>query len=331
MHPAPLSGACDEDPSAVSARRLDHLQRALGAIWIIDALLQAQPANFTSGLAGAIVGNAMGQPHWLQVLLVWSAARFASQPIGANLTLVVLQLALGLGILWHRTRRATLLASIPYALAVWVVGEGLGNLASGFAMFPSGAPGAALLVAAAALILLPPGTPRVTAPADGAAASAAGGERFATALWASLFFAAAVLQAIPVGTLGFKLAANLQMATLGEPPTIAHGDGVVSRFVGGHGALTTAVLIASELAIGSAALLSGRARRNLLIAACGAFLVFWAVGENFGSIASGSASDIGAMPVYALIAASLWPVRVVARRPIVRPALAPAAHVVATT
>lgn len=295
--------------------RLARVQVALGVLWIVDALLQLQPTNLGAGLGSAIVDNAMGQPGWAQQLLA-RAAQLAG-PHASLLSPVVaaVQLAIGVAIVHPRSRRAGLLASLPWALLVWVVGEGSGNLATGFAMLPTGAPGAALVDAVVALVLLPRRTPRA-----GAARSPAGltalGERGARCAWVALWSAGALLQLEPVGTLGFKLFANFQMLSLGEPGPVASADRAIGDFVLGHGDAVTAVAVAIELGAAAAAVVpSGRLRRPVLAASLVLCGLLWAVGENLGGLLSGSASDVGAMPLYVVLAVALLPLAGPSPRP----------------
>jgi len=141
---------------------LGRLQAGLGVLWLIDGVLQLQPANRGAPFAEAVVGNAMGQPAWMQHLLVFASSLLATAPTAVSLALAIGELVLGTAIVLPRFRRPALVASIPFALSIWLVGEGLGNVPTGFAMLPSGAPGAALLYAVAAVILLPAAGPGST-------------------------------------------------------------------------------------------------------------------------------------------------------------------------
>jgi hypothetical protein len=301
-------------------RRLSRLQVALGLAWIVDGLLQLQPANRGASFAGTIADGAMGQPAWAQSMVLRVASVFAAHPLAGSLGVALVQIALGVAIVVPRTRRSALLLSVPWALGVWVLGEALGNLATGFAMLPTGGPGPALLYVLAAVIVLPrspaPGRaaqehPVVRSDDAGRAPAHFGalGERTTALLWGLLWCGGAVLQAIPVETLGFKLSANFQMASLGEPGLLAAADRGLARFSATHGPGVTAALIATELAVGAAAIANGPGRAKLLELGLLACLVFWVIGEDLGGLFTGSAVDVGAMPLYALIGLALLPAR----------------------
>ncbi|MFC4036082.1 hypothetical protein ACFO3J_32195 [Streptomyces polygonati] len=64
----------------------------------------------------------------------WAAHLIAAAPVLTSTAFALGQLLLGAGLLWARTARWSLAASIGRALAVWWLGEGLGGLASGHAL-----------------------------------------------------------------------------------------------------------------------------------------------------------------------------------------------------
>ncbi len=279
------------------SRRTARLQVALGSLWLLDGLLQLQPSNRGSSFVAAIVGNAMGQPPWMQRLLVVAADAVGRAPSALSLTLAAGELALGGAIIARRTRRVALLVSVPLAVAIWVVGDALGSIPGGFAMLPSGAPGAALLYALAALVLVP----------RRSGGEGVLGERGAAFVWAALWGGGAVLQLVPVISYGFKLSAGSQMASLGEPAGLASLDRAVGAFLGAHGLLASIVLASLELLVGAAALLDGSPRRALLWVGFGLCAVFWVLGENLAGLAAGAATDPGAMPLYVLLGVTLLP------------------------
>ncbi|HUY30270.1 MAG TPA: hypothetical protein VMV02_04675 [Acidimicrobiales bacterium] len=295
-------------------RRLAQLQVALGVLWVLDALLQLQPELLGPGLAAGIADSAMGQPARIQSALVAFANLVARDPGVASVAIACVQGAIGVAILAPRTRRLGLVASVPWALGVWVLGEGLGGVATGFASLLGGAPGPAVLYAAAAVLVLPArGAGAHAEPGAAAACFGALGERGAAALWGALWATTALLQSVPVVTLGFKLSAGFQMASLGEPSPFASLDRAFGRSSATHGPEITGVLLLLELAAGSAALARGPWRRRLLVASIGVCALCWVVGENAGALLTGSASDPGAMPLYCLIAVSMLESRAGAR------------------
>ncbi len=281
---------------------------SLGLLWLVDAVLQLQPANLSWSFARDVADSAMAQPAPIQRVDFWTAGIFSAHPLAAGLGVGMIQVTLGAAILWPPTRRVGLLCSIPWAVIVWALGEGFGGLFTGFSMLPSGAPGAALLYSITAIMLLPRSGPTTS---QGSTESAAHfgllGDRGTLMVWGGLWFGAALLQVIPVVTLGFKLSANIHTTSLAEPRWLGSLDQVSARFAGTHGVGLTAVLVVLELSFASVVFVRGIWRTRLLRGALFTLPLLWLAGENFGGLLTGSATDLGAMPLYAVLALGLLP------------------------
>ena len=285
-----------------------RLQISLGLLWLVDALLQLQPANLSESFARNVAESAMAQPAPIQRVDFWTAGIFSAHPLAAGLGVGLIQFALGAAILWPKTRRVGLLCSIPWAVSVWALGEGFGGLFTGFSLLPSGAPGSALLYSITAIMLLPrSGQTTSKRGTESAAHFGPLGDRGMSMVWGGLWFGAALLQVIPVVTLGFKLSANIHTTSLGEPSWLGSLDQVSARFAGTHGVELTAVLVILELSFASAAFVQGIWRTRLLGGALFTLPLLWLAGENLGGLLTGSATDLGAMPLYAVLAIGLLP------------------------
>ncbi len=150
---------------APDTRRL--LQLALGALWLLDAVLQAQSIMFTRAFGRMLAGSAPGNPALVAHPISWSASLIAQHGMATNALFAAVQLLLGLGIAGRRTVRVALAASIAWSLAVWWLGEGLGGVLTPAASPVSGAPGAVIIYALLAVLLWPhdrPGRPRSSRP-----------------------------------------------------------------------------------------------------------------------------------------------------------------------
>jgi hypothetical protein len=164
-----------------------RLQIALGLLWLLDGVLQAQPFMFTRGFATQIIaGVGQGQPGFVSGPVHWVSTLIAAHPAAWNVPSVVVQLLLGVGLLYRRTARAALAASIAWALPVWYLGEGLSGIASGQASIVTGAPGSALIYA----ILGAAAWPRRDASREAPAS-------WLPVAWAVVWVGAAVFQALP--------------------------------------------------------------------------------------------------------------------------------------
>jgi hypothetical protein len=136
------------------------LTRLLGALWLVDGILQLQPAMFGPDFAQNILADDLpGQPAFMVSLLNLSIQVFDANPVLANAVSAAIQLAIGVLLLFPLApvwRRAALWASVLWSIVVWVFSEAVGNLLTGSASFYTGAPGSVLLYLIIALALLYP-------------------------------------------------------------------------------------------------------------------------------------------------------------------------------
>jgi hypothetical protein len=268
------------------------LQIALGLLWLLDGALQLQPFMLRSSFATQVLAPAAaGQPHWVAGPVQWAANLVAAHPVAWDVPFGLIQLLLGVGILVPRTTRLALAASLPWALGVWYFGESLSGLASGNASLLTGAPGSILLYAVLAVVAWPRRGRSDIAPA-----------RWLPLAWAVLWIGAAVLQALPMNNTG----ADLEGAILAyqTPSWLAGVETSLGHFVGRNGTTAVVVLVAVEALIGLAALY----RRTIAIAAVVGFLgalAIWVLGQDFGQLYTGQATDPNTAPLIALMAIAL--------------------------
>ncbi|HUC02259.1 MAG TPA: hypothetical protein VMA75_05210 [Candidatus Paceibacterota bacterium] len=130
----------------------------LGILWLVDGILQLQPAMFTNAFVTSVLAPTLqGQPAPLAALIAAGINLFAAHIFWSNLASALVQLLIGALLVFPFPRgvqRFGLWLSVAWALIVWVFGEGLGILFTGNATFYTGAPGSALLYAILALCLL---------------------------------------------------------------------------------------------------------------------------------------------------------------------------------
>jgi len=275
---------------------------ALGVIWIIDGLLQLQPSQFSSRFALGIEMNAMAQPSAIAHLELAFGRLTATAVAPWTVLIAAVQLSLGAAMLTRRARRFALLASIPWALAVWALGEGFGNIATGFAMLPTGAPGAALAYALLATLLI----------LDHRSRSDARSRRDFSCAWSALWLLAAGLQLSSRVPLSLRLRANFNESAGGEPALVSGLDHRLAEITGAHAVVATALLAFVELLLACAPWMPQRGLK-LWFATLGVLVIFWVAGENLGGILTWSASDIGITPLLALIALGAYDTRIQSR------------------
>jgi hypothetical protein len=267
-----------------------HLQLALGSLWLLDGVLQCQPFMFSRAFAHRILAPAAaGQPSLVAVPLHAVAVLVAAQPIVSNGLFAIVQVLLGLAILSRRFTRVALGASIGWALSVWVVGEGLGGVATG-ATFLVGAPGAALLYAAIAVCAWPVrDSGRDARPSW-----------LALPIWSALWFIAAALQLVHGNDSTTSLTMTLRGAQSSAPHWIARLDGELARL---HvPSWTVAAMVAVYVLVAMWSLLPGWTRRLSLGIGVLISLTSWLLFQGLGDLTSGQSTDPNIGPLMVLLA-----------------------------
>jgi cytochrome oxidase Cu insertion factor (SCO1/SenC/PrrC family) len=303
-----------------AGRRL--LRFGFGALWVIDGILQAQPA-MPGGLPSQVIAPAaQGSPGWLQHVVNWAGTGWSYHPIQAAASVVWIQIGIGVWLMasargpWSRLAG---LASAGWGLVVWVFGEAAGSMLAPGASFLTGAPGAALVYCAAgALIALPERywhsarLGRITLRACGAVLVAFG-----------------LLQAWPGN--GFwqgrghgrpgPIATMVQsMAQTSQPSALARLVSDFGTFAAANGFAVNLVAVAVLTAAG-AALLTGRVAviRPAVIVALAFFLTDWVLVQDLG-VFGGLGTDPNSMiPLSLLLVAAYL---ALTRVPVPRPAAA---------
>jgi hypothetical protein len=147
--------------------RLERILTAsLGGLWLVDGILQLQPAMFTSTFAQTVLApNLQGEPGVIANIVALGIRVWNVNMVFHNWLSAIVQLLIGILLLsvlvlparsggWSKTRRFALWLSLAWALVIWIFGEGFGLLFTGSATFYTGAPGSALLYAILATFLL---------------------------------------------------------------------------------------------------------------------------------------------------------------------------------
>lgn len=271
-----------------------RLQTALGLLWCADSILQLQPAMWTKSLASNVIAPAAsGQPALIGTPIRWVVHLVTSHPVPCNLGIAAAQLLVAIALLARF--RFALEASLAWALAIWWLGEGFGMIPSGAASPLTGGPGAAVLYALTAAVAL--------------------GWTSGRAAWTAAWGATTFLWLLPDS---HDVHDAISGTLAAQPRVLAPLARTVAGWASGHG-LTVAIVMAAASAI--IAVGAGASRPSPFIAiGVATALASWFVGQAFGGLTTGQATDPNIGPLFVLLAYASRPATRGAASSPVRPA-----------
>jgi hypothetical protein len=322
-------------PRLVKTQRV--LQVILGLFWILDAALQFQPYMFGKGfVTNFILANASGQPAPI-AWFITNVGHFISPDVAVwNTFFALIQLCIGVGLLYRPTVRSALAVSFAWALGVWVLGEGLGMIFTGTATALTGAPGSVLMYAFLGLMAwprrpkAPAGSPEVGADdqaedraddlaidgADdtelvGVASSAAGhgigGAITPLAVWSGFWLLAAVLFLLPANRTQTSISSAITGMAPGSPSGYAHFLNHLGSSLASSGTVTAWVLAIVSVIIGLGPLVVRRPGPFLFAGGLIAVLL-WITGQGWlGGVFTGSGTDPNTGPLLVVLALAMVP------------------------
>ena len=283
------------------------MQLALATIWLLDGVLQLQPFMFTAGskgFGGMLAGMAGGNPGVVAKTITWNASIVDHHAVATNAGFALVQVLIGFGIAWRRTTKVALASSIVWALGVWWFGEGLGGVLHGAGTPVGGGPGAVLFYAVLAVLLWPADRAGDQPPFVAARAVTEGGARI---VWAVVWTGLALLALDGSGRAPGGLQDAIRSLDNGQPGWLAHLDATVAAAAARHGLPVAVALSALCLFIAVGVFLPRAFQRAAVVLAVVLAAAFWVVGENFGMILAGGATDPNSGPLLILLAACYWP------------------------
>lgn len=264
-------------------------QSVLGLIWLLDGGLQFQSFMYSQGFVQMLQSMTPGQPHWLASSINWGAST-AGHNLGVYNTLFALvQVAIGLGLLYRPAVKPALAVSFGWSLFVWWFGEAFGMLFANAAAPLTGAPGAVILYALIGLIVWPNGCPGGLL-----------GVRGTRIAWAALWLISAYLWLLQSSSSANAIHDMINASPSGMSWLSSLQDGFAS-VTQGNGLILALLLAAVSAAIGLGVALN-RGARQLLIVAVALQLTYWLVGQGLGGIFQGGATDPNAAPLFILLA-----------------------------
>jgi hypothetical protein len=270
-----------------------HLQLSLALLWLIDGALQLQPFMFGRGFTNKILDPAIqGQPGIIAAPLRDIAHVVSAHPALANATFAIIQIALGIALLTRRFSRRALAASIVWALGVWIVGEGLGGVATGSTLL-GGAPGAALLYAVIAIVAWPTRDSNADDRPSWIALPA----------WCALWLTGAVLQLVAGNNSSMSFTMMLGSAQSGAPTWIGGIDRHLAQLRLPN--WTPAVAISLFVLVAIWSLVPGWTRQLSIGIGTLLALVGWVLFQGMGDLSSGQATDVNTGPLVVLLAVAV--------------------------
>ncbi len=294
--------AAGASPAGLDVRRA--LQLGLAAIWVLDGVLQYQSFMFTKAFGQMLGSTSAGNPGVIARPINWDATLVEHHLVLVNTIFATIQLLLGVGIAWRPTVRVALAASVAWSLGVWWFGEGLGGVLNGGASPLNGAPGAVILYALLAVLLWPADRPGGPAPFPAARGV---GAHMARALWLVLWGSLAYFALTPANRAPPALHDMIAGMESGEPGWLAALDKQSAALVAHQGLAASIVLAVALAIIAVGVYLPPPLARATLILALVVAAVIWVVGEAFGTILAGGATDPNSGPLLALLALAYWP------------------------
>jgi hypothetical protein len=268
------------------------LQTALGLLWLLDGALQFQSFMYSKGFIDMLTQMVPGQPTWLQSSMRWASHIAAGNLTVYNSLFALTQVLIGLGLLYRRTVRPALAVSFVWGLIVWWFGEAFGMLFMNMANPLTGAPGAVALYALVGTLVWPNDRPGGLL-----------GVRGARAAWAAVWLLMAWLW-----LLGANSSADATRDAINAAPSGMSWLSTVQDWVAnaahGNGTVIALVLAAVSAVIGIG-VAAGREVRPLLGLAIALNLAYWVLGQGFGGMFEGSATDPNAGLPFVLLAVAV--------------------------
>jgi len=292
------------------------LQRVLGALWLIDGLLQLQPQMFTMNMVNGVMKPMLqGQPGFLEPSLQFIVTQTTLHLIEVNLLIAIVQILLGLGFLLLPDRRVKelVIASFVWALIVWFGGEGLSMLLTGTSSALSGSPGAVLLYPLLGLAVYP--CKRSRASSQEARAVTRDHELLSRGMlrWvlSGFWFFAALLQLQPYwwqpGQISGAIGAMVGQGGLNSvlvDPVLTHISNVTATIEIPLNVALIVVFLALGLGLGVP---GDKHLRPFLIASIVVSVLIWYCSEAFGLILTGMATDFNSGLLLVVMALACWP------------------------
>jgi hypothetical protein len=287
------------------------LQIALGVVWIVDGLLKFQPSVFKPAFVSNVIRPmAAGQPELIGSTISHMANFLSHEATMWVAVFGLVEIAIGIGVLFRRTLKPALVASFIWGIGVYVFGEGLGMVLTGHTSPLQGAPGAVCFYIVLGLMVWPKSEASSDRLIEGAESSAAARGLFggtgSLLVWAAIWMFEALIWMFPFNRTGNAIANQMASTANGEPGWYAHLLNSFGHAFVGAGIWVAVILAAVSLVIALGPLVSNRPQVYIWLG-IGLAVAYWFTGQGLGALLTGAGTDPNNGPIVALIGLSVLP------------------------
>ncbi|MHB1865027.1 MAG: hypothetical protein ACYCPS_02585 [Candidatus Saccharimonadales bacterium] len=287
----------------ISSRKV---QLVIGVLWLLAGCLQLQPKMFTSGFITHVINPAVaGQPFFIYDPIHFASKVFLTHPAVFNSLIALIQISIGLLILYKKTAKYGLWLSIIWGLFVWSFGEAFGGIFSGQTSLISGMPGSALLYSLISFSVL-------DSKKENGKTIASGWLIF---VWLGIWVMGAIYELLPTQNSLYMLKAMVLSNASSAPSWLAavdkHAAKLLNQYgshshmvmasMNGTGYMPMFILAMIMLVIGLGVFMPKRIRASLLIIGILLMVVFWVVGQSLGGYFTGYMTDVNTAPLIILL------------------------------
>lgn len=293
------------------------MQLIIGLLWLMDGFLQLQPKLFTDSFMTQVIRPIQaGQPSFAYEPINLAIRLFLTHPAFFNLLIALVQLTIGLLIIYPKATRVGLWLSVIWGLIVWFFGEALGGLMSGHSSLMFGLPGAALIYVILSLAIMPPQT-RKNKPKNQFADS------WLVFAWAIIWMMGAIYQLLPAQKSISMLAAMIKSNASGAPGWLASLDYHLASYLNHLSTNSHQLTNMNAMMVSSSAYLVMLALAGVMfVIAVGVFmgkymriaviilgiilsLAFWLFGQSLAGYYTGLMTDVNTSPLIILLGLSV--------------------------
>lgn len=287
------------------------LQVTLGVIWLIDAILQAQPWMFSKAFGTTIIkGAAMGQPALVAKPLLWVAGIVIHYP-QLNVVFMLSQFAIAFGLFSKKTLKPALAASFFWGIGVWYVGDGLGGIFTGGSLMLVGFPTAPILYSIISIALWPTDKVSQRKPKGVYLIEPVAQRidrlfsrisiRIADISWPILWIVGAVYALLPSQLTSNAVSQAIKASASVSPDWLSRLDNQIVPVVHSLGITLVLALIVTELLVGVGYLFAVTRKTSLMVGSI-LSMGYWVFGQALGAITTGQSTDVNSAPLFILLA-----------------------------